>query len=826
VNCIQILHFNNSRSLYLIVFQLLMFSIYSTAQTFTVSGRILDEQEELIADANVKLLHTAFEVKTDSIGAFSLANVPKGRYEVEVKGSFIERRMFRIQINNDTILPDVKVKSRAHNLEEVVIENNTESFGITRMKSVEGVAIYEGKKNEVILMKDVVANKAVNSSRQIFAKVPGMNIWESDAAGLQLGVATRGLDPNRTSNFNTRQNGYDMSADAIGYPDSYYVPPAEAVERIEVIRGAASLQYGPQFGGMLNYVLQRAPSNHKVEWTSYTTAGSYNLVSTFNSIAGTVKCFNYYGFYNYKQGESWRPNGKFNVHNAFASLGYKCSEKLSVQAEYTLSKYNTKQSGGLTDAQFDNNPKQSLRSRNWFSTNWNIFALSLNYKHSIRHQLNIRAWGFIGSRDALGFLGTTNRTDDITQNRDLISDKYKNFGTEARYMWKYFIGKYLSSCLIGARFYTGTTRKQQGLGDNGNNANYKFLNPDSLEGSDYRFPGMNVAVFTEHVFNLNHSIKITPGIRYEHIQTKASGYYRQTFFNQLDTIIKSETRSHSRNFVLLGLGFSWGAWRNTELYANVSQNYRGITFTDMRVVRVSQLVDPNLKDEKGFNVDIGYRGDFNEWLHWDASAFWLQYNNRIGQIQQVDSAYNIYRYTTNVGSSRGLGAEIFVEADLFKAAKVSHKAGNLALYATYGFTNATYVKSPHKNVVGKTLEFAPKHTLRFGVHYRYKQFVTSVQGQFVSSQFTDATNAKFTATGVNGSIPTYYTLDWSARYSFKCLQLIAGVNNFTNNIYFTRRAISYPGPGIIPAEPLTFFVTLGIKLNNDVKKEKWNTFQQ
>jgi len=815
---------NLNTKLFILTTALLLFTFSSFAQTISISGNVIDENDAPVIYANIRLEYTKLETKTDSSGNFYFRDIPKGKYEIEVKGNFIERKEFWIKLNADTTLPNIKVKSRLRNLSEVVIENNTESFGITRMKSVEGVAIYEGKKNEVILMKDVVANKAVNMSRQIFAKVPGLNIWESDAAGLQLGIATRGLDPNRTSNFNTRQNGYDMSADAIGYPDSYYVPPAEAVERIEVIRGAASLQYGPQFGGMLNYVLQRAPTDHKIEWTSYTTAGSYKLVSTFNSIAGTVKCFNYYGFYNYKQGESWRPNGKFNVHNAFASVGYQCNEKLSIRAEYTLSKYNTKQPGGLTDAQFDNNPRQSLRSRNWFATNWNIIALSLNYKHSVHHQLNIRAWGFIGSRDALGFLGTTNRTDDITQNRDLIKDQYKNFGTEARYMWKYYIGKYLSSWLIGARFYTGTTRKQQGLGDNGSNANYKFLNPDSLEGSDYHFPGMNIAVFTEHVFNLNHSIKITPGIRYEHIETKADGYYRQTFFNQFDTIVKPETRSLSRNFVLLGLGFSWGAWRNTELYANVSQNYRGITFTDMRVVRVSQLVDPDLKDEKGFNVDLGYRGDYNEWLHWDASAFWLQYNNRIGQIQQVDSAYNIYRYTTNVGSSRGLGAEVFVEADIFKAANISNKAGNLALYITYGFTKANYIQSPYKNVIGKTLEFAPEHTLRFGMHYRYKQFITSIQGQFVSAQFTDATNANFTATGVNGSIPAYYTLDWSARYTYKCLQFIAGVNNFTNNIYFTRRAVSYPGPGIIPAEPLTFFFTLGFKLNNDVKKERWNTF--
>ena len=74
-----------------------------------------------------------------------------------------------------------------------------------------------------------------------------------------LGIGGRGLSPNRSSNFNIRQNGYDISADALGYPESYYTPSSEAMDRIEIIRGAASLQYGPQFGGLVNFVMKEGP---------------------------------------------------------------------------------------------------------------------------------------------------------------------------------------------------------------------------------------------------------------------------------------------------------------------------------------------------------------------------------------------------------------------------------------------------------------------------------------------------------------------------------------------------------------------------------------
>lgn len=804
---------------------MVLITFSAQAKYFSISGVVKNELTGLpVAGIAVAIDKPILRTHTDSAGTFLFTNLYSGKYRIQFRSMHYENKSVEVTITGSHVnLGDVFLKPMINQLSTVTVNGSGASFGVTRLKAVEGVAIYEAKKNEVVILNDMNVSLATNSSRQIFSKVPGINIWESDAAGLQLGIAARGLDPNRTSNFNTRQNGYDMSADALGYPESYYVPPAEAIERIEVIRGAASLQYGPQFGGMLNYVLQHAPVDKKIEWTNYTTAGAYKLVSTFNSVGGTIKCFNYYGYYHYKQGESWRPNAGYKLHNAYVKVGYQCSEKLSINAEYTFSKYLTQQTGGLTDAQFNNNARQSLRQRNWFATNWNIVALTLNYKHNAFHQFDLRTWGFIGSRYAVGFLGPANRVDDVSKNRDLIKDNYRNFGAEARYLWKYYIKKSISSLLVGGRFYLGQTQKAQGFGNNAYDANFNFI-ADSLIISNYTFPGMNIALFAENVFNISNKVKIVPGIRFEHINTKANGSYRTITNETVDSMLRTEKRVYQRSFVLLGLGLSWNVWKETELYTNFSQNYRGITFTDMRVVRISQLIDPALKDETGYNLDVGYRGNINTWFNFDLSGFWLQYNNRIGQIQMVDSAYNIYRFTTNVGTTRSLGAEIYLEADIFNAAKISAKAGNFVLFSSVGYTHAVYVKSNFNNVEGKFLEFAPQIVFRTGLTYRYNTFSTTINAAYTGQQFTDATNAQFTPTAVNGLIPAYYVLDWSAKYSIKCVQLQVGINNFTNNIYFTRRAVSYPGPGIIPSEPLTFYVTLGIKLNEQVKAAKWKTF--
>ena len=102
----------------------------------------------------------------------------------------------------------------AQNIDEVnVIRKRMEDFDVGFLPPVKGVQIYTGT-NAVIELANLNGAKSSANPREIFAKVPGLNIWESDGAGIQMGIGGRGLSPDRTANFNTRQNGYDISADA------------------------------------------------------------------------------------------------------------------------------------------------------------------------------------------------------------------------------------------------------------------------------------------------------------------------------------------------------------------------------------------------------------------------------------------------------------------------------------------------------------------------------------------------------------------------------------------------------------------------------------
>ena len=755
--------------------------------------------------------------KADAMGNYHISGLAAGTYTLTAYSLGLGSNTQQAAISNANVILDFELRPLEGKLNEVNVKGEREkTFGITRLNSVEGTAIYEGKKSEVVVLNDITANKATNNSRQVFAKVAGLNIWESDGAGLQLGIGGRGLSPNRTSNFNTRQNGYDISADALGYPESYYTPPTEALERIEVVRGAASLQYGTQFGGMINFVMKEGPEDKPFELTSRQTVGSWGFLNTFNSIGGTKGKFHYYGFYQYKRGDGWRENSGFDAHTAFSSVHYKPNERLEFGFNYTYMNYLAQQPGGLTDGAFNQNARQSVRDRNWFKVNWNLLALTMDYRVSERTRINVRNFGLLAQRDALGFMGKINRPDDTTQPRLLLQDQFNNFGNETRLIHRYNVGQSFSTLLVGARYYRGLTDQKQGDGSAGSNADFRFYSETGApNASSYDYLSRNTSLFAENIFNITPKFSITPGVRYEWINTNAEGSYRNMMTDQAGNIIYDvvvpEERKNTRNVLLLGVGLSYKPSEQMEVYGNFSQNYRAINFNDMRVINPNQYPDQNMQDESGYSTDLGLRGNISGILNYDASLFYLAYKDRINFLNKANENFVLERIRTNVGNSYHYGLETFVEADLLKLYYGKDHPTSLAAFSNITLVHTVY-DSPDKSVDGNQVELAPPIIAKTGLSLKRSNFKLAYQYAYTAKQYTDAYNSVLEPTAVVGVIPAYWVMDLSGSYTYKRFTLESGINNLTDNRYFTRRATGYPGPGIIPSDARNYYITLEFKL--------------
>lgn len=703
--------------------------------------------------------------------------------------------------------------SHIKRLPDITVVGRNSRSDYQQMPEIVGTNIYAGKKNALIVLDNVQGNVVTNTMRQVLSKVPGVHIWESDPSGIQIGIAARGLSPNRSWEFNVRQNGYDIAADPFGYPEAYYNPQLQAVQRIEIVRGQGSLQYGPQFGGLVNYILRNGSELKKpFEFETQQTVGSNGLFNSYNAIGGKKGKIHYYSFFDHRNGEGWRDNSKYFTNAGFATLTYYINKQFSLTAEIMHSHIRSQQPGGLTDEQVAQNAQQSFRSRNWFDITWTTPALIANYQINETTKWNTKLFATLGDRNSVGFLQSITTKDSINSttltynNRVVNLDQYRNYALESRIITDYRLGKSKQTLSGGIRLYKGTTTRQaEGKGSTGTNYDISVI---SAYPRDIKFESTNFAAFAENIFRVGEKLLIIPGIRFEWLEGSSAG---RNGFTSSGAEILLQNITRGRNFIIAGLGGEFHVSKSTEIYANISQAYRPIQFANLQAPPTTDVVDPALKDARGYNIDLGYRGKIKSFLQFDISAFYLQYNNRVGTI--TVNASPSYRLITNVGSSVSKGIESYIE---FNAARLNGNRpySDLIFFASYGYTNARY-SGDHKDATtkGKKVENAPENILRAGITAGHKGLLLTGQLSYVSETFSDANNtAAPSANGNTGLIPSYMVTDLTATIKLqKSLNIKAGINNLFDERYFTRRSGGYPGPGALPADGRTFFISVGAK---------------
>ncbi len=800
---------------YLILLISTLSVVVMSQHSVNLTGKITDEFNQPLKEILIQIPSINLSTVSDKEGLFNVELQANKRY-------ILFYNSLNYQIKSDTIILkanttiNVELQEKIFELPNISIKDKNDSFSIRRLSAIENGGLYEGKKSEVINIEKLIGNKASNNARQAFSRVPNLNIWESDNAGLQLDIGGRGLSPKRTSNFNTRQNGYDMSADALGYPESYYNPPLEAVKQIELVRGAAALQYGSQFGGMINFKLKEGNRDKKISLESINSYGNDNFFNTFNSLSGQVGKFNYYTYAQYKRGDGWRDNSEFEQIGAYFSGNYSMNNKLKIGLEITHMNYLSQQAGGLTDEAFLINPKMSNRDRNWFKVNWNLAAILIEYELSEKSKLYSRFFGLSSRRSSLGLLETPD-LDDPGTHRDLLDGQFKNWGNETRFSLRYNGWANLpNALLIGTRVYQGNTNFSQQFGSDGFDPDFTPIDTAFFERrtSDFSFPNTNLAVFAETILRITDNFSIIPGARLEYIDSRSQGHFTNTIkINSFDDFIVETIQDESqvnRTIFLYGIGLSNKINNSYELYGNATSNYRAINFTDIQIQSNIQIVDPDIKDESGYSFDLGLRKRNSKTFFLETGIYYILYNDRIGEVIEDG-----LRLRTNIGAANIIGYELMFEVDILSALKKSSNH-NLTAFINGSLNRGVYSRINDRALVGvqsgNKIEDLPWYNAKLGVNYSYNSLKISALSSWVGNQFSDAANTTNAFKGVFGKIPAYNVLDLSAQYfiSTRWSSSIS-LNNVLNTSYFTRRAVSYPGPGIIPALGRTWNLTLAYK---------------
>ncbi|MTH17675.1 TonB-dependent receptor [Flavobacterium sp. LC2016-01] len=707
------------------------------------------------------------------------------------------------QTTTDTIKP--------HKLSPVTVEGSRILVDIHRLEPVQGTYIFSGKKNEVIDMTQKNGAITEKYGRQIFAKIPGIFVYDIDGTGNQVNISTRGLDPHRSWEFNVRKDGIITNSDMYGYPASHYNIPMEAVERIELVRGTASLQYGAQFGGMLNYI-SKQPDSKKVTFETINTLGSYGLVSTYNSLSGTLGKFRYSAWVNGKWITGYRDNSDSSFDAEGISLYYDVSKDLTFKLEWTHSNYITHIPGPLTDSMFYDDPKMSTRSRNYYQPNIHIPSLTADWNVSSSTKLRLTTSAVLGARNSVMFDRPANIADTIVpatlqyNNRQVDIDHFNSYTTELRMLQSYKLFQQTSSLATGIQYMNNDLhRQQQGKGTTGTDFDLSLVTPGW--GRDLHFKTKNIALFAENRWLLTKRFSVNTGVRMEIGETNMTG--TTIYYSEKELPNKIE-----HHFPLFGVSAQYDLTESINIYGGWSQAYRPVIFKDIIPQSIYEASDKNLKDAYGYNTEVGFRGKW-KYLNWDVTGFYLQYNNRLGTLAQTDSANNLIIFRTNIGDSRTAGLEFFLQGDFSLGKKTS-----LSLFTSTSFMDARYedavVRSGNTNVNidGNKVESVPSWISRNGITLRYSQVSFSALYSYTAESYADALNIVTpSASGAVGLVPAYQLLDLNLALRLTDnIKLQFNLSNVFDEHYFTKRPQFYPGPGIWPSDGRTFSGTVSIKI--------------
>ena len=765
-----------------------------------------------VAGAPVTLDGTRYTSTTDSAGRFELTRIPAASYTVvvTVSGSAI-RRPVAVSPGETTdmvIVLDSADFTGAQRLAPVVVSAAQALHVIGHIPDVSDNVIYSGKKTELIVMDSLRANMAQDIERQILGRVPGAHFSETEASGFPSnGVGFRGLNPTQSIEMNTRQNGVNIAADLYGYPESYYTPPSEALDRIEVVRGAGSLAFGPQFGGVINYVVRRGTPGMQPTLTSELTTGSFGLVNSFNALGGGTERWSYYGFVHFRRQDGWRPNSDFRQVTGYGSATYHATDKLTLGLEYTLLRNRIHMPGGLSDAQFEADPERSFRARNWLASPWNVTALRTGYDIAPNARLEavlsyLAADRHLVWRNEDGGPAALDTIDPETGTfvpREVERETFHNWNLESRLRVDHSLFGRAATLATGIR--TGHNRMERFEGGTGTTGT--DFDMDLAEGTwerALRFRTTNLAAFAEELIRVSDRLSVTPGVRYEYLRSTARGY----------TDVDSSFAPRTFSYPLFGIATSYATGASTELYANITQAYRPVPYSALTPFGSIARIDPDLAASRGYNADLGWRGTVGNALKVDIDGFYLWYGDRVGTRTETDGSGGTFLETTNIGNSVHKGVEAYVEFDPLVALGLGRRFGSLDIFNSFAYVDAHYVSGQFR---GNRVEEAPLVLERAGVTYALGRVSSTLQVSHTSDSYGDANNSvEPTDDAAVGFVPGYTVLDLSGQFRLTPQYVLhLGVNNLADERYFTKRTDEYPGPGIIPGIGRSFYAGIGAK---------------
>jgi len=757
----------------------------------SVSGRVLDPTGAVISDATVRLWQegTAFErsARTNSAGEFRFDGIIEGAYRLGVNARGFAPRQHSLSVKG-TEAQKLDLALDIQPLpQEVVVSAPRITDDPERAKQIPGSF-------EVIDKATLEASRPLNFTEAL-RKVSGVYVRDDEGFGARPHISIRGTNPTRATKVLLLEDGIPLTYAPYGDNASYYHPPIDRYEGIEVLKGSGQILYGPvTVGGVINYLTPNPPLKPAGSVTFL--GGNRDYLNLHANYGWTWKKTGVLLDFLRKQGDGARENVHTGLNDAnfkvITSLGSR--HALTLRGNYYNEKSNVTYSGRRED-EFRANPRANPFENDFFFGD--RYGLSVTHSFVIRPNLlmTTNAYGSLFYRDwwrqssnsgqrpndaadpACGGMENLNTT---CGNEGRLRDYY-HWGVEPRFRWLSSLGRLRNETDFGVRVHYERQQRRQMNGATPTARTGVLVEDNERKNAAY-------SAFLQNRFVLG-KWAVTPGLRVEHID------YERT--NRL-TNVSGRTELTE---LVPGLGVAYNPSERVSLFAGAHRGFAPPRTEDIISNSTGGVVD--LDPERSWNYEAGARLTPVNGLRASATFFRTDYEN---QIIPASVAGGLGATLTNAGETLHQGFELSARVDTGVLRGSRHNFYTQVAYTflpTAEFAGARLSSIPGfttVSVTGNRLPYAPERLLNATVGYSHPFGLNAlVESVTVSQQFGDDLNTvAATPDGQRGIIPGYTVWNATVNYSREEWHstFFVSIKNLLDRTYIVDRT-----RGILPGYP-------------------------
>ncbi len=625
-------------------------------------------------------------------------------------------------------------------------------------------------------------------------KVPGVHVREEEGVGLRPNIGMRGMNPTRSTKTLLLEDGLPLSFAPYGDNASYYHPPIDRYESIEVSKGSQVIRFGPQTaGGLINYITPEP--QQQLGGTVGIAGGTRGYLNGHVMVTGNGAIADIY----HKESDGAREN----MNSRLDDVNFKWAGQLNDDHKLVLRathfrEYSQLTYAGLTQAEYLANPRQNAFKNDYFDANRSGLSATHELKLSGGARVVSSLYGAYFDRD--WWRQASQSTDCSTRIVDGATScavngrlrQYTTLGAETRIFQNHQTFGLENQIEYGVKYHTERQRRRQQQYDSHDDFSKNIPGANFLQENQAR-ETQALSTFVSNRTQITERLAVTPIVRIESIRN-------QRIFYSDNNGSTANSGSVSNNFTELvpGFGATYVIDTRSTIYGGV---HRGFSPPRVEDAVSSGGVSVDLDAERSINAELGLRTNPTEKTMLDVTLFRNDFSNLI-QVGSIAGGGS-----TNYSQGKALiqGVEFAGQFDRLTRAV----DGNLffRIAATYiptaeqktQFVNVSPFTGGPYGATGNRLPYSPETLLTLTLGYRAPQFWNArLDYVYVSDQFADFANITDASSssslnntqknsGQFGKIDSYGVFNAVANYTVgKTTFFIAG-KNLTDKTYIVDR---------------------------------------